>query len=475
MWSSEGAGSYSIRETDMSQRGCSITIHMKESEAAEYLDADRLREIIKKHSNFVNFDIKVEGEAVNTIRAIWTQSPSEVADDEYLSFYKFMTGQFDEPKYRIHFRVDAPIDLKVLLFIPSFHTEKWGNGHMEPGVSLYSRKVLIEKNSPDLLPDWMRFVKGVVDSEDLPLSISREKPQDSRLLSKIQTALVKRVLKFLNQQATNDPEAYRTWFREFGVFIKEGVCRDFENQADCAKLLYFESSTMKEGELTSLDEYISRCTPEQDQIFYLSAPNRALAEQSPYFEAFKANNKEVLFVYNAIDDFVMTNLAKYNNRKITSAEGNVDLGVSEKSEEGEDGALNDELVKELGDWMVEQVPSKLASVKATNRLSESPAIITEHESGSLRRMMRMVEQQNTGMSTEDLLPPQSLEVNPKHPLIIGLNDLRAVDADNAKLVLEQLVDNAMITAGLLDDSRGVVSRVNKLMLELVRATSPPQK
>jgi TNF receptor-associated protein 1 len=295
VWSSEGSGSYtvdSITDGKEPSRGCSITIHLKDDQK-EYLDPKRLKEVIKKYSNFVNFPIKLEGEVVNTIQAIWTKSPSEVSDEEYLSFYKFQSGSYDDPAYRLHFRADAPLDLKVLLFVPSFHTEKWGGGHMNPGVSLYSRKVLIEKDSPDLLPEWMRFVKGVVDSEDLPLAISREKPQDSRLLKRIQTVLVKRFLKFLNEKAIKEPDAYRTWFAEFGLFLKEGVCRDYSNQADIAKLLYFESSTMEEGKLTSFDEYISRCTPEQDQIFFLCAPNRKLAEESPYFETFKAHNREV--------------------------------------------------------------------------------------------------------------------------------------------------------------------------------------
>lgn len=330
-----------------------------------------------------------------------------------------------------------------------------------------------------------------MDSEDLPLSISREKPQDSTLLRRISAALVKRLLRFLNDKATKEPEEYKKWFSEFGQFLKEGVCQDYENQSDIAKLLFFESSTLESGNLCSLDEYVSRCTPEQDQIYYLVAPNRKMAEESPYFEAFKAHGREVLFVYNAIDEFVFTNIGQFNKRKIVSAESSeVDLGVddAEKDEkkdgekeeaevkDGEDGTfgepLSDDNVKQLETWMLEVLPGKLKTVKSTKRLAGSPAIITDHESGALRRMMRMVEQQNTGTNSfADVLPPQTMEVNPKHPIIVGL--YRSISADekikeNTKLVVEQLYDNALVTAGLMDDSRPMVARVNNLLEKLLR-------
>ena len=397
----------------------------------------------------------------------------------------------------MHFRADAPLDLKVLLYVPSFHMEKWGGGRMDPGVSLYSRKVLIEKDSPGLLPEWMRFVKGVVDSEDLPLSISREKPQDSRLLRRISGVLVKRVLRFLNDKATKDAEGYKKWFAGFGFFLKEGVCQDYENQADISKLLFFESSTLGAGELCSFDEYVSRCTPEQDQIYYLMAPNRKMAEESPYYEAFKAHGREVIFVYNAIDEFVMTNIGTYNKRKILSAESSeVDLGIDDDEKKDEDAddddddeakkkkdeekasSLSDEQVKELEGWMLDALPGKLKGVKPTKRLAGHPAIITDHESGALRRMMRMVEQQNTGTNTlSDVLPPQTMEVNPKHPIIVGLHarGAGALGDDATKLIMEQLYDNALVTAGLMDESRGMVARVNTLLEKLIASEEQLKK
>lgn len=472
VWSSDGTGSYTIAAApeDAAKRGSQIKIHMKD-DAAEFLDPTRLKAVISKYSNFVNFPIKVEGEVVNTVQALWTQMPSQVSEEDYTSFYRFISDSFDEPTFRIHMRADAPVDLKVLLFLPSYHMEKWGEGHMDPGVSLYTRKVLLEKNSAGILPDWLRFVKGVVDSEDLPLSISREKAQDSRLLAKISHVLVRRILKTLADKASKEPDAYKKWFKEFGVFLKEGVCRDFANQQDIAKLLFFESSSLDAGELTSLDEYVSRLTPEQDQIHYLFAPNRTLAEESPYFETFKKNKREVIFVYNAIDDFVMTNLQTFNKRKIVSAEaGDVNLGDDETPTEDSSGSsLSDEKIKDLGEWIKQSLPNKIKDVQTTNRLSGSPAIITDHESGALRRMMRMVEQQNSGdqqMSASDL-PPQTLQINPSHPIIVDLDTIRHADPAIASLVVEQIVDNALSTAGLLDDSRAMITRINALTEKLL--------
>lgn len=189
--------------------------------------------------------------------------------------------------YRLSFRADAPIELKTLFFIGTSHMEKHGYARLEPGVSLYSRKVLIERNSKDILPDWLRFVKGVVDSEDLPLSLSRESMQDTRILAKIKDVLTRRILRYLDEKSRKEPESFEAFFKEFGSFLKEGVCTDFQHKDTIAKLLRYESSSMDAGTTTTLDDYISRLTPEQEEIYYLCAPSRELAQASPYYEAFK--------------------------------------------------------------------------------------------------------------------------------------------------------------------------------------------
>jgi len=470
VWRSDGTGSYDIAQVDDVRRGSKIVLHLKES-CKEFANKDRIKTIIQKYSNFVNFPIVVDGETINTVQAIWSENPNSIDEEKYSSFYKFIAGAFDDPLYKLHFNTDVPLDLRCLLYFPSFHGEKFGMTRLEPGVNLYSRKVLIEAKCDRILPDWMRFIKGVVDSEDLPLSISREKAQDTQLVKRIQRVLVRKILSFLADRARKEPETFKKkFFPEFGFFLKEGICQDYENQSKIAPLLYFESSKLEPGELTSLDEYISRCDPEQNDIYYLCAPNRELAEASPYFEAFKENNKEVFFVYNAIDDFVMTNLSNYHGRTFKTVEATgLDLEVDSNKDadkENEESNVNkmtltEDQQKELCEWLRSTFDSKLNDVKVTKRLANSPAIITDHESGALRRMVSMVEQHNTGSKSH--FPKQHLEINPKHPIIVQLHSIHKENQDLAQLVAEQVLDNALIAAGVMEDGRSMLPRLNKIL------------
>ncbi|CAM9735092.1 unnamed protein product [Pylaiella littoralis] len=480
VWSSDGSGEFTVKEAepapegeDEMTRGCKIVVKLREG-CEEYATKQaRVEEVVQKYSNFVGVPIKLNGEAVNTVEAIWMKSPSEVDDAKYDEFYKFIAKAYDEPLAKLHFRTDAPIELKSLFFFPSYHTEKFGMARMEPGVSLYSRKVLIEAKCPDLLPEWLRFVKGVVDSEDLPLSLSREKPQDTALIGRIGGVLTKKIIRFLQELMRKEPEKYRKlFFSEFGSFLKEGVCQDFTHQGEIAKLLYFESNKGAKDELCSLDEYVSRCTPEQKEIYYLCAPNRDLAEASPYYEAFRASGREVLFVYNTIDDFVMTNLKTYAGRPIKTAEAeDIDLGDDatkdgEKSEAAAAAGLSTEDAEDLCSWLKESaLTDKVFEVKVTSRLKNSPAIISSHESGALRRMMRMVEQQNSGAAAA--MPKQKIEINPKHPLMTKLHGIKTSDPMLAQMIAEQVFDNTLVAAGLMDDSRVMLPRLNELMAKVL--------
>jgi len=271
VWSSaDGAESYSLGEGgSKTTRGTRVVLDLKE-DAEEYLQPARLREVVQKYSSFVSFPIEIDGELANTTGAVWAQDPREVDEKTYESFYRAtFKGAWDSPTYTLHFRADAPLDIKCVLFMPSFHTEKGGLGRLEPSVGLYSRKVLIENPCSDIAPEWCRFVKGVVDSEDLPLSISREKSQDKRLLAKIQDVVVRKLLRYLQDQAKRDRDTYLKWYQEFNMFLKEGACHDASRRTEVAKLLYFDSS--KEGGLTSLDEYVSRDASEDEKIYYLHA------------------------------------------------------------------------------------------------------------------------------------------------------------------------------------------------------------
>ena len=478
-WKSDGGGEFEIVEgaDEDLERGCRIKIFLKEDEKDSW-GKERLGEVIKKYSNFVNFPITLNGEEVNTVEAVWSKMPSDVTEETHKEFYRFVSGAFDEPMYKLHYRADAPLDIKALLYVPKFHTEKYGMGRMEKGVSLYSRKVLIESKS-DVMPEWLRFVKGVVDCEDLPLSISREKAQDSRLVAKLRQATTRRLVSELEKFKRKEGDKFRKEFwPEFGHFIKEGVCQDYQFQSQLSKLLHFESSKSPSGDLTTLEEYVSRMEASQKEIYYLVAPSREVAERSPYMEAFEGTKSEVLFVYSAIDDFVMSNLDKFEDRKLRSVEDK-DLDLGGEGKEGEDGeesegggkGLSKEDAAEMCAWLTATLGGgKVSTVKVTGRLGSSPAIVTNHESGAMRRMMRMVDTQGGATGGLDAVGPQELEVNPEHPLIVGLKRIKGEEGreDMARELAEQIFDNAMVQAGIMDDPRSMVGRVNKIMEHIVK-------
>ena len=255
------------------------------------------------------------------MEAIWGKSKNEVTEEEHADFYRYVSQGFDEPRFTLHFRADAPVDIKAIFYVPQTHMEKWGMARQEPGVHLYSRKVLIQPRAEKLLPEWMRFLKGVVDSEDLPLNISRESMQDSMLMRKLNTVLSKRVIKFLQQQAKDDEAKYRDFFREFGQYIKEGVYSDFASKEEAAKLLRFESSTAK-GRAHLARRLHRRMVPAQDdQNHFLLASSRETALSSAYLEiARQARRTSRCCCYSTVDEFVMTNLMSYSGKSLLSAE-----------------------------------------------------------------------------------------------------------------------------------------------------------
>uniref|UniRef100_A0A7S4EAY4 Uncharacterized protein n=1 Tax=Pelagomonas calceolata TaxID=35677 RepID=A0A7S4EAY4_9STRA len=320
-----------------------------------------------------------------------------------------------------------------------------------------------------------RFVKGVVDSEDLPLSISREKSQDKRLLAKIQDVVVRKLLRYLQDQAKKDRDKYLKWYQEFNMFLKEGACHDASRRTEVAKLLYFDSS--KEGGLTSLDEYVGRDASDDEKIYYLHAPTRELALASPYYEQFKKNKRECLFVYNAIDDFVMSNLREHNGRQIVTAEA-ADFGsTDEKEEEKEDKAPSADALStadsdKLKAWLLATLPERLESVEATDKLVSSPAVVVDAESGAMRRMMAMVAQQADGGALPPL-PPQKLRLNVSHPVVVALAQASTKDEARATAAAHQLLDNAIVAAGLMDDPRTMLPRLNKLLELALKVESQP--
>jgi HSP90 family molecular chaperone len=453
-WKSEGDGNFEIAPAEDTVRGTKIIAHLKD-DAKQYSVRLTLEGIIKKYSNFVGFPIFVDGEEVNTVDAVWAMDKDSVTDEQHTEFYRYISNAFDTPPMRLHFQTDVPIAINALFYMPERHMEKFGMGRLEPGVGLYSRKVLIMPKCKNILPDWLRFVKGVVDSEDLPLNISRENMQDSGLITRMNNILTKKIIRFLDTESRKDTAMYNTWFDEFGHFIKEGVCTDFTHKDDAAKLLRFDSSVELDADskstYTSLDDYIARMPVEQMHIYYLSAPNRAFAESSPYYEHFAEKGTEVLFLYQPIDDFTMKSLGTYQKRKLVSIES------TESHEKKGDEATEDP--QEMLDYVQETLSDRVSAVTASTRLVSSPAIVVDHESAAVRRMMKEV---NTGGVNVDL-PKQKLEINPTHPILKNAFMLKDSNPHLSKLVLQQVYDNALIAADILDNPRTMLNRINEIL------------
>ncbi|KXU34481.1 molecular chaperone HtpG [Cephaloticoccus primus] len=459
VWTSDGSGSYEIAESEGERRGTKIVIKLKE-DCSDFAQDWRLKEILERYSAFVSFPINLNGKRINTIQALWLRNKNEIKDEEYTEFYKFQAHAYDEPRLRLHFAADAPLTINALLFVPKENTEKLGFSRLEPSVALYCRKVLIDARPDGLLPEWLRFLKGVVDSEDLPLNISRETMQDKALIEKLGRVITKRFLKLLEDEAKNRPEAYAEFYAEFAPFLKEGAAMDFTHKEQLTGLLRFESSLTEAGKTTSLADYVSRMGSEQKEIYYLVGPNRAAIESGPYLEGFRARNLEVLFCYESVDEYVMNALREFDSRKLLAAD-HADVKLPDMPQSSE-GALSADEVAALSTWLKDTLGSeRVEAVSSSDRLVDSPVLATSADkmmSPHMRRIMKAMKQ-----GEADAAPKVNLEINPRHSVIQHLHALHTSNPEKAQLVAEQLLDNALISAGLLDDASAMVARLNKLL------------
>ena len=465
VWESEGAGSYTIEEAEGQRRGTKIVVHLKE-ECKEFATEERIKHIIKQYSNFVQFPININGERVNTVEAIWLRNKSEISEEEYTEFYKFQANAYDEPLLRMHFNADAPISINSLLFVPKENTERFGFGKMDPSVALHCRKVLIDAEPKGLLPDWLRFLKGVVDSADLPLNISRESMQDSALVQKLNTLITKRFIKLLQDTAKKKPDTYNSFWETFGLFIKEGIHLDFNNRDKLSGLLRFESSYTEAGKLTSLAEYVSRMPEDQDKVYYLFGQNRASIEAGPFLEAFKARNIEVIYAFEEADEIILRDVGTFEEKKLISGDSDeVTLDKLDKPDNEEQ--LDEDTTKALCEWLKEKLAQKVTSVESSDLLIGSPACILNADKSMTANMRRMMQAMNKdGEEALPALPPVKFQINPGHRLILNLESLRANNEELATLVAEQIFDNALATGDMLEDPREMVSRSYQI-LEMV--------
>ncbi|KAG0728061.1 Heat shock protein, mitochondrial [Chionoecetes opilio] len=463
-WASDGCGKYTIEECEGVEPGTKIVCHLKIANR-EYADEQTVRDVIKKYSSFISSPIDVNGEQANNIKPIWLMDPKEVSPDQHDEFYRFVGSAYDKPRFVLHYRTDAPLDLRCVLYVPEGKPGLFDmNRDKDSSVALYCRRVLIMNKAENVLPKWLRFMKGVVDSEDIPLNLSRELLQDSALIRKLRTVIQNRAIRFLFDKSRKDSENYRKFFIDYGIFIKEGILSAQEQleKEEMAKLLMYDTSAKPTGEKVTLPEYINQMQSDQKDIYYLAAPSRELAESSPYFESLKKKNVEVLFCYEPYDEVVLMQLKEFNSKNIISVEKQMRQNKDAVDFDGSEGSLLRTEANELMEWLKTVLAGRCWGVKATPRLEAHPCVVTVEEMGAARHFVRTQFSQIPEESRYSLLQPQ-LEINPSHPIIVKLNTLRANNPRLAELTAKQLFSNAMVLAGLVEDPRTVLSTMNELL------------
>jgi len=462
LWSSDGSGKYTLQEAADIEPGTRIVLHLKDSEA-EFSDEGHVKDIIKKYSNFVGSDVNLNNTKINQLKPTWLMDPKEIDAETHADFYRYISNAFDKPRFTLHYRTDAPMDIRALIYVPEsrpgmFETSREG----EAGVALYCRKVMIKAKADNLLPKWLRFAKGVVDSEDIPLNLSRELLQDSALIRKLRHVLTNRILRFLQERSVKETKSYLEFYKDYSFFLKEGIVTgtDQYEKEEIAKLLRYECSSLPAGETISIPEYVNKMKAGQRDIYYLCAPTRQLAENSPYFESLKKSETEVLFCYDSYDELVLMQLQQFDKKSLTSVEKEM-RSVGEEVVDSED-SLKPSEQNDLTDWIKVTLGQKAAKVKTTSKLESHPCVVTIEEMAAARHFIKT---QGTNYSEEQrytILQPQ-FEMNPAHPIIKKLNTLRTSNPKLGILVAEQLFANSMVSAGLVDDPRTMLKSMNELL------------
>jgi molecular chaperone HtpG len=468
-WESDGQGEYSVEQVMKPTRGTDVILHLK-ADAKEFLEPYRLRTIVKKYSDFVEFPIvmdveredenknktKVE-ETLNAQKALWLRNKSEIKEEEYVEFYQHLTHDQDKPLKTIHYAAEGNIEFKALLYIPSHRPFDLMFGDSEKGLHLYIQRVFIMDDCETLLPRWLRFLRGVVDSPDLPLNVSRELLQKSAPLEKIKSNLTMKALSTLDEIKRKEFDRYSDFYKELGVFLKEGAVQDWSNKEKIADLLLFESTKTDAGKFTSLADYIDRMPGDQAHILYLSGESRSLMLQSPHLETYQAKGQEVLLLTDPSDEFVVESLRQFKGKSFQAID-----------KAGGDASGIEEATKERFKSLLELFKTKVPQIKEarlTNRLKESAVCLTSEEGAWSANMQRFMQRMGQAAPTAE---PRVLEVNPSHPVIESLEALRSRDANDARLegICQLLYDEALIGEGTkVQDPAAFTKRLNDLVLK----------
>lgn len=467
-WISDGSGSFEISKVPNFHlnRGTRIILHLK-PESANYTRPDEIKKIIEKYSNFISHPIFINHEKINIVTALWARDKREIGEEEYRSFFEHLAKSKSAYKYKIHYSTDVPLSLKALLYLPAQNPEMYGFNSQDVGVHLYSKKVLIKSNCREIIPNYLRFVKGVVDCEDLPLNISRENYQDSNLILKIRNVVTKRILKLLEQESKNNPEDYIKWHKDFHLFLKEGLHSDRDNSELILSLSRFDSNF---GEQISLDQYIEKMKPEQKNIYYFLTPNAASALHSPYMEPFIVNDVPVLYISINVEEMLFRQLGEYKKFKFINIESSEAELPAELLKEKKEVVMDKEKVPEddmnlLCMWIKNELQPVVVNVVASKRLQDSPAVVVSSITSGMRQMMAFLDQSQISEMSKNL----TLEINPTHPIIVKLNKMRAKDIKSANFNLKQLLDSCLMAAGIPFDQKVFINRINAYILQNLEA------
>lgn len=465
-WSSDGGGSYTIEEIEREGRGTDITLHLKDDESG-FAEVWRLKEVVRKYSNFVDFPIHVDGEQVNTVKALWHKSKDEIEEEELTEFYKFITSDFVEPLGHLALRIEGRVNFRALLFIPKKAPRELFREDFEHGLHLYSSNIFIQDDCKALLPMYLRFIRGVVDTEDLPLNVSRETTQNSQVLVKIHQILTGKILGLLKEWALDDKDRYANFFKEFGPLFKSGLGSDFANREELTELLRYESTKTEEGQYTSLEQYLDRMQSGQKEIYYALGDNRSIVEKSPNLEYFRKNDLEVLLLLDPVDIFTVNSLPKYKDFEIKSIE-KADLDLEDKKTTRK-GSITKKKGKALIGRFKKVLGDRVEDVVVSSRLVDSAATLVVGSAGmdaQMERMMRMMDEDFSGTK-------KVLEINTAHPLILNLSIMQEAGEEEERIerAILQLFEGALLLDGSLSTPTEFVARMTEWMVDATKSDS----
>ncbi|MCE1226004.1 MAG: molecular chaperone HtpG [Geobacteraceae bacterium] len=490
LWESAGDGSYTIEDATKAERGTEIVLHLKE-EFKEYLDEWKIRSIVKKYSDFIQYPVcmditrtetpkgvdgeeiegagtieKTEEQTLNSMKAIWARSKSDVSEEEYKEFYKHVSHDFEDPFKTIHFAAEGTSEFKALLYLPAKKPFDLFMAERKRGIQLYVKRVFITEKCDALLPDYLRFVRGVVDSSDLPLNVSREILQEDVQIKRIQKSLVNKILSTLTDLKEKEYDQYLTFWQEFGPVLKEGLHFDYANKEKLQELILFQSTRTGEGEYVSLKEYVERMPEAQKEIYYITGEDKSALEQSPLLEAFNAKGFEVLFMTDPVDEWVVQSLHEYKEKKLKAVDrGDVDLDSEEEKKEKE--KKQEEAKKEFGtllELIKSRLESKIKEVRFSNRLTDSACCLVADDFGMNANMERIMKAMNQAVPESKRV----LELNPDHPILKVMAEMHKQNPENSRLqdYSDLLYDQALLTEGTpIKDPLKFTKLVSELMVK----------